>query len=177
MLDLHARHNAAYLGRAVGNSGGAGFLSSRSIPSGLSSLGAPRIQVEESAWQGAGLRERLSPRHLNILRIYLLHKAAHFASQALAVAEARLCIAEGHLPLGACHGHIEQSTLLFQLGACGGQERGKQLFLHADHINIGELQALGGVDGHQTYLVGVLVLVFVLASVEQHLLQERVEGF
>ena len=50
------------------------------------------------------------------------------------------------------------------------------MLFHADDEDIGELQAFGGVDGHQGDLVGILVLVFVFGGVEENLLEELVEG-
>ena len=44
---------------------------------------------------------------------------------------------------------------------------GKQLFLHADQKDMGKLQTLGGMQGHQLHPVAGLFLLIALQNVHQ----------
>ena len=168
MLHLHAGHYAAYLCRIVGHR--RATLHEHRLHRLLNRLRFADVP------QAAGHGRLLAARCLDVAFVDLLHKAAHLAPRALSVVEACLCVAQRHLLLGPRHRHVEQPPFLLQLGPRRGQERREQLLLHAHHEDVGKLQSLGRVYGHQAHLVGIFVLVFVLAGVEQHLLQELVEG-
>ena len=78
----------------------------------------------------------------------------------LAVAHPGLGIGKVHRFLGPGDGHIEQPSLLFQFGRSQHHAPGREeVFLHARHKDIREFQTLGGMDGHQGYLVGSIFFV------------------
>ena len=81
---------------------------------------------------------------------YIFKEAARHAILDLAEAETALGIGEETALLGTRDGHVEQATLLFHLaGAVIGHHRGEELLFHADDEDGVELEALGGVHGHE----------------------------
>jgi hypothetical protein len=68
--------------------------------------------------------------------------------------------AEGEAELGAGDGHVEEAALLLQtIRRLAGIAVGEDVLFHAHHKDVGELQPLGAVDGHEAELGGFLQLV------------------
>ena len=69
----------------------------------------------------------------------------------VAVEAAHLRVAEPQALAGACDGDVGKPALLLELGLVGAEvvHMGEDALLHAGDEHVVELQALGGVDGHE----------------------------
>ena len=130
--------------------------------------GAVGLQVPGRLLAGGQVQE---------LRVDLVDEAAGFAGREVAPAVAAHGIGERAALFGPGQGHIEQPAFLLQVGA--GLHRhqvGKEVLLQAYDVHVGELQALGAVDGHQAHPVLVVGVVVVGVGEQGHVDQEVGQG-
>ena len=93
------------------------------------------------------------------------------------VAETILRTGEDTMTLGTGDSHIEQATLLLKFShTVGAHGRREDVFLQTHYKDRGELQSLGGMDGHQRYLGLVGIALAVEVGEQCHLLQEITQG-
>ena len=130
MAHAHAHLDGVDVGCGIGHrgafdGGGHGLKAARGFRLGclaafeaLLHLGRPThtLHALESAGQLAGAGERrLAARHLDVLAVNLLDKAAHLLAGGVAILVARHGVGERELFLGTGHGHVEQAALLLKL--------------------------------------------------------------
>ena len=106
-------------------------------------------------------------RPFEILGRHLGDEAAGFALDHLAVFLSCLRVADGELLFGAGDADIGQPPFLLNPFLVLALEMGDGILLEADQVDMGELQSLGGVEGHQLHAVGRLVVVAVLENRHQ----------
>ena len=75
--------------------------------------------------------------------------------------------------LGTCNRHIKQAALLFQfLIRIEWQSTGKQVLFQPNYKNVFKLQAFSRVNGHQGYLLSILLFLVILVCQQRNLRQE-----
>ena len=123
--------------------------------------------------EGGFLEGGLLHGHLHIAAVDILEEATGHAILHLTEAETALGIGEETALFGTRDGHVEQATLLLHLaGTVVGHHRGEELLLHADDKDGVELEAFGGVHGHEGHLGGVVLLGVVLVGEQGHIAEE-----
>ena len=124
--------------------------------------------TEGLAAYGRGASERGLLRLFDEVGVDFVNKTRTLAEGEVAVTVTLLGIAERELGHGAGDGHVEQTAFFFQLFSCAEAEDAREeVLFHTDHIDVGELQTLGRVYGHQADVVFVGVVFLHLAVGEQ----------
>ena len=102
---------------------------------------------------------------LHVLRLDLPQKAAGLVALGAAVEHPGHAVGDVKLLLGAGDADVGKAALLFQISfGILAHLAGEDTLLHANEEDVGELQAFGGVDGHQHHLIGALVVAVDIAD-------------
>ncbi len=117
-------------------------------------------------WGGASEGGLL--RLLDEAGVDFVHKARTLAEGEVAVTVALLGVAQSEFRHGTGDGHVEQAAFFLQfLAGAEAENAREEVFFHTDNVDVGELQTLRAVYGHQADVVVVAVVFFHLVVGEQ----------